>query len=463
MNRYIDLKKRNPFPYTCIKFGNYKYKIINDKFNNINKDFKMLLDDNKNSPRKVDKKKKSRQSLSINKILENLVSNSTKNSSNLIKKFNMNFQKNNNNKRFMSAIDINNYKKRKIKLLRLIRDKNKNNNTISLINNKSYIGRNNSNNFNNILSNSQNFQKDADFSTKSISNKTFFKRNINKREKTFIQRKSNSFLNSNENQNTNINSNLINVSSNAINDKELNENNNENEKSLIDDNNDNIFDTYMNISEDMKDVYKKIALKNLKLKINKYENSKQYKPNSYIIEKNLINPFHFVRKKFISKFEMDNFVLNNQKEENNNNIHKKKIIRRIYSSKKYNIKVNGLNKTLTPSRSKNSSSNSKSNDNTKILLKKINNIKKTIKVKKNILKKNKLNNIKSVDNVMDYFYEKHSAQFINQAMFKDIKNDITKYSKKIGRFIEKKRIFKNHLHYITKGDKIFQNFIKLFK
>ena len=262
----------------------------------------------------------------------------------------MNFQKNNNNKRFMSAIDINNYKKRKIKLLRLIRDKNKNNNTISLINNKSYIGRNNSNNFNNILSNSQNFQKDADFSTKSISNKTFFKRNINKREKTFIQRKSNSFLNSNENQNTNINSNLINVSSNAINDKELNENNNENEKSLIDDNNDNIFDTYMNISEDMKDVYKKIALKNLKLKINKYENSKQYKPNSYIIEKNLINPFHFVRKKFISKFEMDNFVLNNQKEENNNNIHKKKIIRRIYSSKKYNIKVNGLNKTLTPSR-----------------------------------------------------------------------------------------------------------------
>lgn len=462
MNRYEDLKKRNPFPYTYFKLGNNKYTINKEKINSINKDLKIFLNENQNSPKKINKKKNKR-SLSIDKIIENLISNSTKNASQIIKKFNMNFHKNNIYKRFMNASDINIYKKRKIKLLNLIRDKNKNNKNISLNNNKSYIGRNKSAIFNNNnLSNDATFHKDIFdnnilFSTKSFSNKTFFKKNENNKKKIFIKRKSNSFINSIENQNTNYYSNMNNISSNAYNEIESNDNNYKKKKSILNNNNDNIFDTYTNISEDMKNVYQKIALYNLKLEVHKYERSKNYIPNSDIIQDNLVNPFHFVRKKFTSNFEKNSFILNKKE---NNKINNKKKIRRIYSASKYPMNISKLNKTITPTRKENSTSNSKSKDNTKILIKKINNIKKTLKIKKNILIKNRITNITSVNNVMDYFYNKPTINYIDKMMYKDLKNDVNKYNENIGIFNQNKKLHQNHIEYVINGDKIVE---KIFK
>ena len=374
MNIYYSTKNKYFSPYNKIPFEKHKYKIIDDKFNELKNNFKILLGDvNKDNEKKLEIKKKFRKSLNMSKIIEYLIFKKTKNSNNLIKTFNMkNYQKY--YKKFMCSNEISSYKKRKNFFIKLLREKNINNNKI----NKTYIGRNKLDNLSNLNNRSNTLLSVKDtildnkmsFTTKSLCSQISFKNNINikdkninkksmikikqlkinnKRynfkEKIFGKRNSNSSINLIKNHSSDCNSNM--------NEKEFDINNNDN----------NI--TFENNNESFINIYKKANLKNLKIKIDKFENSKNFLPNSDIIEKNSNEPYLFIRKKGLEKFEISNFYKN--KKETNNTINKTKKYKRFYSVQKFKQK---LNKTQTPSRKDVSKSNS--NDNTKILIRKIN-------------------------------------------------------------------------------------------
>lgn len=388
MNCYLDLKNKSPFPYKKISFGNHKYKIINDKYNKLKEDFKIFLDEIKDEKKKIIKKRK-KFSLSMFKFIENLASETFKNNTNLIGQLNMNnYQKI--NKRFLSAKEIHIYKENKIKLLNLIRHKSKSYNKNNLINksNKKIKSRNQknrlfdlSNSNNTFLSfkfNNSYINNKISLSTKfikshfSFKNKTAFnernknQKNLNNIKSIKLIKKFNLRDRNNDKKDSYSNSNINNnISSNEIYEKEYGNTYNNNISSEINlknsltniDNIDNIFDSHLN--EDTKDVYKKIYLKKLKKCINKFEKSKKSLPDYDIIEKNSYDPNNFKRKKLMKKNEVDNL---------NNN---KKLLKRICSAPKISQR---LNKTKISSRKEKSTSKRKSKDNTKILIKKINNI-----------------------------------------------------------------------------------------
>ena len=257
-----------------------------------------------------------------------------------------------NNKRFLSAKEIHSYKEGKNEILKLIRIKNNINkfsrnklnnlNSISNINNTLISIKDNNNHFDYKISSSTksfctNFSfknnNNLNIESNKIRNIKLIKR-FKPKETKYNKNDSSYFKNSIEKQHTNINSNMNNISSNEINDKEFgstfNYNNITNDfdyNSLTNiDNFDNIFDR--KVSEDIKDVYQKMNLEKLKIKVDKFEKSKQYLPDDGIIHKHSFDGLFFKRKIFINRFEKENFYKNKKElfSIKNNNIKKRRII-----------------------------------------------------------------------------------------------------------------------------------------
>ena len=228
-----------------------------------------------------------------------------------------------------------------------------------------------------------------------------------------------------------------------------NDNNSYNKKGESDINLDHIFDNN-NISEDVYNLKRKVLLKKLKVKVDKFENSSNYLPDYDIIRKNKSDPYIFVKKKKnFGQFESNIFG----KEEQNNNSNKRIIMKRIFSTPK-----NKLNKTLNqfsrnkyilPSKSKSKEKSEKNN--TKIIIKKLNILKKGANNRK-INMKTLYNRNNYSQKVFDFFTFDEGKK-INQFFAKDIKNDSLKYKDELGNFayIDGQFLFTKHLSHFKIG------------
>jgi len=192
---------------------------------------------------------------------------------------------------------------------------------------------------------------------------------------------------------------------------------------------------------------RKIYLKRLRNKVDRFENSRKYFPSDDIIHKNMIDPFLFFKTKNLSQLELNIFG----KEDNKVNINK------IRRSRLTNIKPKiRLNKTFSPSRKDNYKLTSKSKDkkdNTKIIIKKLNIIKQGANDKKANMKTLYNSNNNYVKRIVNYFnYDE--KKIINKSMGKDIKKDALKYKNDLGNFmyIDGKYLFAAHLPHIQRGE-----------
>ena len=468
MNFYKDIKNKNPLLEKKLSFKKIRYRIINDKYHKLNNDFKILIGENKNDNKKKKISIKNRYSIDMHKYIKNLFSKSAKNENDIIKKLNINYLQKN-FKRVLSSQEINIVKNSKIKFHNIFKYKN----NINIIENKTYHSRNPINTINNItnasISNNNLIDNKIMNSTKSIGNILLkyddnkntknkedikFLKKFNFRKKLLRNKNSNSFKTSIEKQTTNINSNLNNISSNEINNKEYYiKNKNSTNKNIsisnIDDNN-NVFDTH--ISKYIKYIYKKINLKKLKISIDKFENSRNYIHDGDIIQQNSIDPLYFLSRKYMKQYEINNFYKQNKNKVKSTK-DKKITLRRIFSAQKISHK---LSRNVIPLKKDNSPSKSKSNDSTKNILNKINNIKKTIQIKNNMLKIKKSNMI-NVNNINNYFTYDASKE-IDKVIIKNLKIDVSDYHKKIGHFIYQngKNMFSSHISFFLKGDNILK-------
>ena len=204
-----------------------------------------------------------------------------------------------------------------------------------------------------------------------------------------------------------------------------------NKKQDSDINLDHIFDNNNNISEDMYQLKRKYLIKNLKVKVNRYENSDNYLPNFKIILKNKVDPYLFMKKKKnMGLFGANNLV----KEESNKILNKRMVMKRLYLTSK-----NELYKTLTPSIrneykliSKSKSKDKSEKGNPKIIIKKLNILKKRAsKRKKNMV--TLYNRNRFAQKVFNFFTfdvdRKMSKSFV-----KEVRNDALKYKKELGNF-----------------------------
>jgi len=378
----------------------------------------------------------------------------------------------------LSAKEIQKYRDKKIALLRLIRDKNqinnthtnintiKINNTHKIINDKNTSMNNISNTFISIKDNNNNSydNKISIFTNKSMysycSNKNTFlsakkNNNINTKNKQFNFKErlfgNNYFNNKSTREKMNNSSPINNLSSNKNIEKDIlinSYNDGKNNISAFGIKSDNHFDNYYT-KDDLINLNKKINLRNLKLNIYRFENSTNYLPNSDTINNNLSHPYKFMSKKYKIDKKIDRFNLKKKEFKSIFNNLKK---RKNYSEPK-NIPL--PNKTqISLINEKFNSYNKRKDTDTKNVIKKINNIQKTIKIKKRTIKREKNNKNRYIKKMMDYFKNKNPN---SEDIDKEIKREISTYQKKIGQFIflNGKYIYTSHLPYFRKG----KNFI----
>ncbi len=214
----------------------------------------------------------------------------------------------------------------------------------------------------------------------------------------------------------------------------------------------NYFDNDFN-KKDFKLFKQKINLKNLKLGINKFENSKKYYANIDTIYKNMKIKNKFINKKFIKNNRLDRTIIN--KKEFNNSIKSYIKKRNIHSAPK---KFETLDKIKINSIKNNSNANRTINImnkyNRSILIQNINDIQQKIKIKKKILKKEKKKKHSYIKKIMNYF--KNQA-YNDKDIDKALKKDFIEYQNKIGRFVkvDENYLYSNHISLIIdKGNKI---------
>ena len=186
---------------------------------------------------------------------------------------------------------------------------------------------------------------------------------------------------------------------------------------------------------------KKMMLEKLKSKVDKFENSNNFYPEDKAIYKYSISPITFLKRGNLSQFELDVF----DKEENRKFINKRKRIRKINSIERLRFNKTqtylGRNKFLLTSKSKDK--NKKSNP--KIIIKKINIIKRKANNRR-INMKSLYKNKNFAKTVIDYFsYDE--GKIIDENLENDIKSDVIKYKKNLGNFtyVDGKFVFSGHL------------------
>lgn len=434
--------EKNIFIYQDISFKDLKYNALTGNIERFKNDFKIFI--GKNKTMKKLKVKVSDFDIQMKRIMKKIETVKIDHS-HVLKSLNNKIE--GKNKRFMSAKEIEKFRDKKSFLLKLLsiqteKDKemsfnkrmneikkrrislqqlNKFSATTSFFNKKKINFFDGRNSFNNKSI------ENMPFINHSISNDRFniknkirlIKQNSETKDR-FIVQKNNSLAMPRTTQNKNIL--ILNLGNK--------ENNSYNKKGESDINLDRIFDNN-NISEDVYNLKKEVLLKKLKVKVDKFENSYNYLPDNDIIRKNKADPYTFVtKKKNLGLLESNIF----SKEENNKNFNKKIIIKRIFSTAK-----NKLNKTQTQFtrnkyilHSKSKSKDKTEKNNTKIILKKLNILKKGARNRKiNMKTLYKRNNYsQKVFN----FFTLNEGKKINQTFAKDIKYDSLKYKNELGNF-----------------------------
>ena len=190
---------------------------------------------------------------------------------------------------------------------------------------------------------------------------------------------------------------------------------------------------------------RKIYLKNLEDKVDEFENCNKFYPNIKLMDNFKKELFSFEKEKNLNQIELE--IL--EKKENKKIINEKKELKRSKSTPK--IK---LNKTLTPLRKNKYRLTSKSKDkidNKKLIIKKLNIIKKKANIRK-INMKTLYNKIDNSNKVVDYFIF-NEGKIIDESMGEGIKNDIIKYKNELGNlvYVNGLYLFSSHLPNIKRG------------
>lgn len=460
---------KNPYPYSNIPIRQIKYKAFTKNVEELKDSFKFFLGKNKSS-KKV-RVKTVNLNTQMSRILTRLATNK-KGHNSLIKSFKKNIS--GKNKRFMSAKEIEKYREKKILILKLIKQKTEKEKAISnTININKYKERYISlkemkkRKFNGLKYSNLHIGNKTSLNNRGYSNIEFINNNVyednntninninrkkNNKWKTkngFCIRKNNSFLNPYTSKNKDsLILNLKNISDdNDEEDKNNNIKKNDNKKEFS-----NIslnFNLNNNITHDDKyQMKRKIRIQKLISNVDKYENSYNYYPDDYIIHKNSIDPFIFIKKKNLSQFELNIF----DKEENNKFINRRKQIRKIKSN--FEPK-NKFYQTFTHFQRNNYKLSSKSKDKkgekTKIIIKKLNIINKGAN--------NRNSNLKTLykhDNYpkkLSKFFSFDEGKKVNKSMGQQIKNDALEYKKDLGNFmfIDGNFLFAEHLSHIKIG------------
>ena len=465
--------QKNPYPYSNITFTQIKYKTLAKNIDQLKKDFNFFL--GKNKTLKRFRTRAANLNTQMNKLINKLTKDKEDHGS-LIKSLNMNIE--GKNRRFMSAKEIEKYREKKKFLLKIISRNNEKNKTATNFYKYNRYKKENiklkklkiNNKFNNTM---------EGFTSKNYKN---FKREFRTSliNQSLDDRSLISSILYNENKYKKINNNRLSLEDNKPKNKNLikiqkrfslfNVESTKNKNSLklnldeykVEEQKNNYFkiknskkgfsSISLNIDNnavtpnDKYNLRRKIYLKRLRNKVDRFENSRKYYPNDEIIHKNMIDPFIFFKRKNLSQLELNIFG----KEENKIDINKRMRLRQA----KINPKIR-LNKTLTPSRKDNYKLTSKSkdkNNNTNIIIKKLNIIKQGANDKK-INMKTLYNNNNYVKRIVNYFSH-DEKKMINKSLGKDIKKDALKYKNDLGNFmyIDGKFLFAAHLPHIQKGE-----------
>ena len=445
MNTYLN---KTLFPEHCFPLSLFKYKRINEDIIQLQKDFKIFLDNNE---KKINKPKKNYYNFSINNLFKRLIFDST---NKIYKNCKVDLQKS--KTRFISAREFQKYKERKLMLLKIIRDKKERNKRSNIIMSKTPL---NIKQFN-IIHQSKNKNSSFDnkislFTTKTLSSQTTYRnlfsndknKTINNKRKikakyrktssSYIKLDSISHKNSNKKFENNNNNNIF--SPNLIADEDIivnNSNDKTNDKNNYSSKDDNDF-LIFNYTDKKKSKIsiKKLNLKKLKLRIKEFEKSPKYYADNDIIHKALEKPSSFISEKALKQ---DHFYMS---------------LKGLNSTKNNSIKLKRIASAPKIIQKKTSPLIKKINIKKDIIYKKVDELQKKIKIKKNIIKKEKkdkkiakkiLSNIDNDDNSLDI------------DMNKEMKKDINKYQKNIGDFIivDGHFIYTSHMPYVLK-DKIF--------
>ena len=469
-----DETEKNPYIYTTISINEIKYKALTKNIDQLKKDFRFFIGKNKTIKR-LKNRAPNYLNNQMNKIINRLNTNKGSNG-NLIKSLNINIE--GKNKRFMSPKEIEKFREKKNYLLKILSLKNERNETISNFYNKHSRNKRNISlrkynmvrKISTALKKRRNINFNAEFKTSlnnHIENIPFFKSfiyhdsiNKNMNRKKYVNQKLNNGIkiskhfrmlnpvkiNNNNTMDLILNSFKIEDNSKSIHQEQKFKKKNDKKGSSNISLDFNI-DINSVTSKDLDKIRRKIYLNRLRSKVGRFENSREYYPNDDNIHKNLIDPFIFVKKKNLSQFELNIF----DKGENKSTLNKRMKLRKTNIPPKVN-----LSKTLTPTMNNKYKLTSKSKDKkekSKLIIKKLNIIKKRANDKNiNIKTMYNNNNKRNLNKIMNYF-SFDEKKLINKSMGKEIKKDAIKYKNDLGNFIyiDGKFIFSSHLSHIKKG------------
>ena len=457
----LDIKEitKNRFPYDKIKLGHIgqlEYKVLSHNIDNLKNDIKSLVGRNKTLKRY--KGNTTNYNWPIRRIFGKLSIENNR-PGNLMKSLNLERK----NRRFMSAIEIEKFRDHRAFLLKLrsLKDKKKETNSTNIYNTKKkYIALkklklsnklknsmtgikiNKEKSINKEFKTSFINQSTEDLSlikdfTSNDNDKSPIRKRFDGRNKIKIKKKF-SFFNSDNNNNKNQSVQNLKMKLNKF-------DNNEEQKnkkifsgfnSNLNLNNNNSF-----ITEEEYNMRKKIFLKNLEDKVDKYESSIKFLPNYDLINDYQKDTFYFAKEKNLNKIELKF-------------LYKDKKIRKLFRKSNSTNKLI-LNKTLTPTRKNNYKLTSKSKDknkNKKLIIKKLNIIDKEAN-KRKINMKTLYKKIDISNKVVDYFSVDEGKE-INESMGNDLKNDLIKYNNELGDLLSigrKYYLFSSHLPKIRLG------------
>ena len=283
MNECIEVNK-TLIPESCFKIKENKYKKMNETYEQIKKNFEVFLDEGNFGKIRI-KHNKNRYSFNINRIFKQFLFNSR---NKVIDK-----NKNDNEKRFYNAKEIQKYKDKKMMLFKYLRARNKDKN-INYFSDKKHSGNmsdrndfyesiisNNKHNCNKNINNSSNanlsaFNRSSFINTLYKNKKGLSGQNINVRKKLFSKISGDkSFMHIGNVHNR------VKPYSASTKNNSLNNINSENKKNVSSFEYDNIFDEDY-IKKSFVSLKKKIKLSSIQSIINKLEKKGMYyKNNSY--------------------------------------------------------------------------------------------------------------------------------------------------------------------------------------
>ena len=455
--------KKNPYIYSNLILKREHNRALEENINKLRQDLFYFIDKNKHSKRL--RVKPINLHAQIKQIMDKLET-SKEDHNKLLKSFQMNM--NNKNKRFYNQKELDKFREKKRHLLNIMSEKmdmhksipntNKNIN----INNKNRHEQNknlNMNNFNKTVfsfkRNNINLNENRTHDNKSseniyfinnMHNKNKYKNKIKLESRNFKFKKGYNLYKPGSTQNRNI----LKLNFNDKPKLDLRKTIEDKEKIKLKESKKNIssisldFKIDDNIDPDnMYNMKKKLYLEKLKSKVDNFENSNNFFPEDKKMYSNYIFPFTFLKRRNLSQFELDIF----DKEDNKRFINKRKRMRKVNSLSK--LKKNKTQTYFNRNRfmltSKSKDKNKKNN--AKIIIKKINIIKKRANKRKLGMKLLYKNRNKHLAKSLIEYFTYNEGKMVDENLENDIKEDALKYKNDLGSFtyVDGKFLFAGHL------------------